>query len=141
MIVYVLLTGDSGYILRPWILIPIDNPQTEAQERYNREFCRIRSLIERCIGILKMRFRCLLKDRVLHYSPTTASKIVNSCVVLHNMCIDANIELDEDDDGDLLDYELFVDQPPPIQHGQNPYLQAGRQIQARIVNLYEVQRI
>ncbi|KAJ8909334.1 hypothetical protein NQ315_017194, partial [Exocentrus adspersus] len=46
--------------------------------RFNTAFKRARSTIERCNGLLKSRFRCLLKHRVLHYSPTTAAKIVNA---------------------------------------------------------------
>lgn len=38
-----------------------------------------------------MRFRCCLKHRVLHYSPETACKIINACVILHNMCMEYNI--------------------------------------------------
>ncbi|KAJ8931460.1 hypothetical protein NQ314_015646 [Rhamnusium bicolor] len=55
------------------------------QNRYNTNHRRVRSLIEQCSGILKMRFRCLLNHCTLHYSPTRASKIVNACVVLHKI--------------------------------------------------------
>lgn len=34
-----------------------------------------------------MSFRCLLRQRVLHYIPPTAAKIINTCAVLHNMAI------------------------------------------------------
>ena len=43
-----------------------------------------------------MRFRCLLKDRVLHYAPEYATKIIMACVVLHNMCLEYNVPLPED---------------------------------------------
>ncbi|XP_050062915.1 putative nuclease HARBI1 [Aphis gossypii] len=80
------LLGDSGYALRPWLLIPIQNPVNE-EELYNTKQMRARSLIERCNGLLKMRFRCLLIHRVLHYAPEKATAIINACVVLHNMYI------------------------------------------------------
>lgn len=51
--------------------------------------------MERCIGVLKTRFRCLLLI-VLKYSPTQAGIIINACVVLHNMCIRAGVPLDEE---------------------------------------------
>ncbi|CAH1995307.1 unnamed protein product [Acanthoscelides obtectus] len=38
-------------------------------------------------GVLKNRFRCLLKDRVLHYAPFRAGQIINATSVLHNMCV------------------------------------------------------
>ncbi|KAJ8926478.1 hypothetical protein NQ314_021153 [Rhamnusium bicolor] len=87
------LLGDSGYPLRPWLLTPVANAETEEEEAYNEVHRRARSTIERCNGLLKMRFRCLLKHRVLHYAPNKASKIINACVLLHNMCIDNNVEL------------------------------------------------
>jgi len=61
-------TGDSGYALRPWMMTPImDNNLNDASRRYNDRQKSTRSVIERCNGVLKMRFRCLLKHRVLHY--------------------------------------------------------------------------
>lgn len=61
-------------------------------------------------GVLKTRWRCLRSERGLHYHPTTAGKIVNACVALHNFCIsqddnycrnvDLN-DLDEDDQNEI----------------------------------------
>lgn len=69
------MLGDSGYGLRPWLMTPIYEPQENSSEaRYNKWFCKTRSIIERCNGVLKMRFRCLLKHRVLHYSPPKAAR-------------------------------------------------------------------
>ncbi|XP_036138780.1 putative nuclease HARBI1 [Monomorium pharaonis] len=78
--------SDSRYSLRPWMMTPIigaikGSPEAE----YNTKQMRCRALIEQCNGVLKMRFRCLLKYRVLHYSPPIASKIIYTCAVLHNM--------------------------------------------------------
>ena len=55
-----------------------------------------------------MRFRCLLKHRVLHYSPPATGTIVNACTVLHNMCVQSNFpkpEIEEHID-DFGVYEL-----------------------------------
>lgn len=48
----------------------------------------MRSVVERCIGLLKSRFRCLQRYRALHYEPERAANIVAACAVLHNLCLD-----------------------------------------------------
>ncbi|XP_041971331.1 putative nuclease HARBI1 [Aricia agestis] len=79
--------GDSGYALRPTMMTPILNTEPDSPQRYYSDLhCRARNTVERCIGLLKSRWRCLLVDRKLHYHPTTAGLIVNACVVLHNIC-------------------------------------------------------
>nr|CAI5838024.1 unnamed protein product [Callosobruchus analis] len=47
--------------------------------------CLPRNTVERCIGVLKARWRCLLLQRVLYYDHHMA-KIINPCAVLHNFC-------------------------------------------------------
>ncbi|RVE54128.1 hypothetical protein evm_001251 [Chilo suppressalis] len=95
------LIGDSGYALRPWMLTPLSNPpEGTAEHRYNEALKTTRATVERLNGVLKARFRCLLKDRVLHYKPSTATKIINACTVLHNMCMANNLDLPEVDEGD-----------------------------------------
>lgn len=72
-------------------MTPISNRDgqnlTDAQRNYNRRFRLERMIIERCIGVIKMRFRCILNERRLRYHPTKASRIFISCVVLHNLLI------------------------------------------------------
>nr|CAH7743531.1 unnamed protein product [Callosobruchus chinensis] len=43
-------------------------------------------MVERCIGVMKARWRCLLAHRVLHYDHHMVAKIINACTVLHNIC-------------------------------------------------------
>ncbi|XP_046393708.1 putative nuclease HARBI1 [Ischnura elegans] len=83
------LIGDSGYPLETCLLTPVPgNVEINSPEdRYSRSLCRARSIVEQCNGLLKARWRCLLKHRVLHYMPEKASSIINSCCVLHNMCL------------------------------------------------------
>jgi len=57
MVFYKKLSGDSGYPLRQWLLTPIANPTTNAENYYNQRQMSSRSIIERCNGVLKMRFR------------------------------------------------------------------------------------
>lgn len=47
----------------------------------------VRNVVERLNGVLKGRFRCLLRHRALHYHPIKAAHIINSCSILHNYII------------------------------------------------------
>lgn len=99
------LLGDSGYGQQPWLFTPIRNTHNEREERYNAAHQKARHPIERCIGVLKSRFRCLCKQRVLMYSPVKSGKIIIACAVLHNIMIEHNYPLpdfleDEDEAGD-----------------------------------------
>ncbi|XP_015119516.1 putative nuclease HARBI1 [Diachasma alloeum] len=135
------LLGDAGYPLRPWLMTPFRDPLDNSPEAaFNRVFCRARSIIERVNGILKMRWRCLLKHRVLHYDPTTAAKITNTCVVLHNMAIMDGLRFPagEDDpyvgneDYGMMDDEV-LDEMNMLRRRVNPELAAGRSLRDRIV--------
>lgn len=66
------------------------------QAHYNTIHSKARNIVERTIGILKSRFRCLLSARALHYSPKKATQIVNACCVLHNICQHFRAELPEE---------------------------------------------
>ncbi|XP_024886456.1 putative nuclease HARBI1 [Temnothorax curvispinosus] len=104
------LLGDSGYPLRPWIMTPVtDAAQNSPEEAYNKKQMKCRALIEQCNGVLKMRFRCLLKHKVLHYAPPIASKIIHTCVIFHNICISENVQmpLEVNDDFDELDFGIY----------------------------------
>lgn len=131
----IFLMGDSGYPLRPWLMTPFTNVQEgTAEERFNNHFKFIRSIIERCNGLLKMRFRCLSKYRVLHYTPAKAVEIVVACSVLHNICVGNNIELIENNEPDIVNVNI-----EPLHHVigvNNPDLEAAREIRNTIVNQY-----
>lgn len=79
--------GDSAYPLSPWLMTIYSDRNRELtpiQQQFNRLIIQTRQIIERCIGVLKMRFRCLLSERKLKYHPKIAGEIINTCVVLHN---------------------------------------------------------
>lgn len=101
---FVLIVGDAGYALKPYLMTPFRATGPEsAERRFNTKHAKARNIIERTIGVLKNRFRCLLGARQLHYSPKKAAQIVNICCALHNLCISHNIEfeireLNADDD-------------------------------------------
>ncbi|KAK9738210.1 DDE superfamily endonuclease [Popillia japonica] len=86
------LVGDSGYPHQPWLMTPILHANEGTPEfRYTERQIQARNCIERCFGILKRRFRCLLKERVLRYDPQKARLITNVCAILHNICVEAQI--------------------------------------------------
>ncbi|KAH8024663.1 hypothetical protein HPB51_000394 [Rhipicephalus microplus] len=70
----------------------------------------MRNVAERCIGVLKSKFRCLQHFRTILYNPDRASRIIYACVALHNIELDAgdwtldeyvgDIPPAEDDDGE-----------------------------------------
>lgn len=137
-----MIPGDSGYALRSYLQTPIINPEPEPntpEYRYNTKQMCTRSIIERCNGVLKMRFRCLLKHRVLHYEPTMACKIINACIILHNMCIANNVPDPDEDNMDDLDLGLILGQQIDVPQGMrrvNPELAKGREMQQNLIQKY-----
>ncbi|KAG5859782.1 hypothetical protein JTB14_031177, partial [Gonioctena quinquepunctata] len=90
------LLGDSCYPLQPFLLTPIVGADPNTPDgRYTESHVRTRNVVERCIGVLKAYFRCLRKDRVLHYKPDIAAKIIYACAILHNILRERNI-IDDD---------------------------------------------
>lgn len=89
--------GDSGYPLEPWLMTPVEGAAEGTREsRYNKKHTSARNCIERLNGVLKSRFRCLLRHRTLNYKPVKCGHIINSCAVLHNMALEYNVALPED---------------------------------------------
>lgn len=90
------ILGDSGYPLEPWLITPFRATSEGSREAaFNTLHSKTRNIIERCIGILKSRFRCLLGARQLHYTPKKASQIVNVCTTLHNICLHFRVPLEQ----------------------------------------------
>lgn len=79
------LLGDSGYALEPFVLTPYRLPNAgSAQHKFNNAHAAGRNIIERTIGVLKSRFRCL--SSTLWYKSQKIVKIINICCAIHNMC-------------------------------------------------------
>jgi hypothetical protein len=118
------LLGDSAYPLRPWLLTPVLNPPSAAEDRYNSAHIRTRNTF----GVLKSRFRCVdSSGGALLYTPKKTCKITVAVAVLHNMCVDNRVPLPEGCN--------------PVDHGQiggeqyvgNP-MNDGARVRMRLIN-------
>lgn len=54
-----LLVGDSGYASRDYLMMPLINPETADEIRYNESQIRTRNPVERVFGVWKRRFPVL----------------------------------------------------------------------------------
>lgn len=129
------MLADNGYPLQPWLTKPYESPNTPAQKLYNKIHKQLRSLVERAIGLLKARFRCLLGERKLRYNPLMSGYIIYACATLHNYLIDNNCPVDDIDpifvdeinsfDEDLEDFEISLDE-----------LQRGMQVRHNVAQYF-----
>lgn len=113
-------------------MTPIGTETTSNEKKYNVAHKRTRQTVVRCIGVLKSRFRCLLHQRVLCYSPKKSGLIINACAILHNNMIKAKYPINENEiqtDDDMIDEIEIVDL-------QNSLLNVARNVQKNIVRNY-----
>ncbi|XP_071566235.1 putative nuclease HARBI1 [Temnothorax nylanderi] len=125
------LLGDSGYPLLPYLLTPkLRQPDGSPSARYTNAHVRARSCIERAIGMLKGRWRCLRKERALHYSPEFSALIVNACCVVQNIAKFYNIPEPEVyyDELDVLERNMGLND---IRNNVN-----GNEIRERVIQQY-----
>ena len=81
----VVILGDGGYAIAPYLVTPFRNPLTVAERAYNRLLTKERVLIEMMFGRLKKRFP-ILKNQVRLKTERIPNVIV-ACVVLYNIGI------------------------------------------------------
>ncbi|XP_049279393.1 putative nuclease HARBI1 [Anopheles funestus] len=100
------ILGDSAYPSKPWLITPKRNAAPNTPDAsYNTRHAKGREIIERTIGMLKNRFRCLLGARQLHYKPEKAAQITNVCCALHNICLARNMDILPENDGSNAEIE------------------------------------
>lgn len=129
------LLGDSGYPLVPYLMTPFGNPEPNSPEsQFNTRHASARNCVERCIGLLKMRFRCLLKERTARYSPQFVGRMTTACAVLHNICLLNDVPLPF-----LMDHEEPMHNealPANIINNNFHLLNEGRRVRHEIVQRY-----
>jgi len=88
------IIGDAAYPLSINLITPYKNYGTlnATETTFNNAFCKARVKIENTFGILKARFRQLI--RLEMWSVLKMSKFIIACCVLHNLCIDRNDNLE-----------------------------------------------
>ncbi|KAK0149199.1 putative nuclease HARBI1 [Merluccius polli] len=92
-------------------MTPILHPATEPDERYSHAQRKTRSVVERCIGVVKSRFRCIDRSGgVLQYIPERACKIITCAFILHNICIMYRLPIPNITD----DHDPECDVPGPV---------------------------
>jgi len=87
----------------------VANAQTPGEIAYNECHQRTRSLIERVIGRLKERFRCL-REHLRVRSMAFACRIIRVCAALNNFCEGYNPLTATGDGGDDLALDRGVEE-------------------------------
>lgn len=121
-----LLLGDSGYPLKHCMMTPIIAPRTEQERRYNTIHTTTRSLVERCIGVLKRRFHCLHGEMRMH--PEQVCTVIAACTVLHNICVTKRIPLPRQHHQPVPE-----EGADPVDHAGHEDV-GGRLVRTRIIN-------
>ena len=88
------ILGDSGYMLKSYLLTPYRQPASNAQENYNYSHKKTRVLIEQTFGRWKRRIHCLHGE--IRMAPDKVCTIIIACAVLHNMAIVWKLPMLED---------------------------------------------
>ncbi|XP_050551713.1 putative nuclease HARBI1 [Spodoptera frugiperda] len=103
------LLGDAGYGLTNYLFTPVQNPNNIKEESYNKAHILTRNPIERCFGVWKQRFRCLLHG--FSVSLENAKTYLVALAVLHNIAMKM---------GENAEIEIFEtgNQPPPLHQEQ-----------------------
>lgn len=125
---YSFLVGDSGYTLSEYMMIPLENPQNQAEILYNESQIRSRNVVERLYGIWKRRFPIL--HSTLRLKKETTMAVIIATAVLHNIAIDMREE--EPDENVFVELDNFNQNIP---HNQDRNLVRQELIEEFFQNL------
>ena len=125
------LFADSGYGLSPVLITPFNQPTTPEEIYFNKVHRQVCSDVERAIGRLKNRWRCLHKSGgTLQYTPTTCCKIFFTCILLENFCISLGLKIPDDIN--------FEDNDEDYVYGIQPELTQTNQIRLGILRRMQI---
>ncbi|KAM3865901.1 putative nuclease HARBI1 [Diretmus argenteus] len=128
--------GDSGYPLRSYLITPVTNPASPAEERFNEGHIRTRTHVEQVFGRWKARFRCIHRSSGgLRLSPHKACQVIVVTAMLHNIAVRPGADEppavdEEEDDNPPPPPPLLPDEPRAALH------QAGVRARQEIINLF-----
>lgn len=89
------LVGDGGCRLKPYLMTPIENPETDDEETYNRVHSVVHNTVVCQHKVWKKRFPCLALG--LKCKLETTLDVIVACAVLHNFAIRLKFDLPDED--------------------------------------------
>ncbi|XP_020782813.1 putative nuclease HARBI1 [Boleophthalmus pectinirostris] len=92
------LLGDTAYPLKTWLIPPFGRPKTKPELLFNIWHLEAFSAMDKTVGMLKKRFRCLDKPSGIQYSPQKVGMFFVASCVLHNMALRHGCLEDVDED-------------------------------------------
>lgn len=124
-----MILGDSGYPIKPWLMVPFPNPNNEAERNFNYAHTHTRVKVECAIGLLKRRFAYLHQE--IRLSPGKACQMVMVGAMLHNIAID---RLDNTDNLPPLPPAANLQAPQVVDPQEDQ--EAGRRERRRIADTF-----
>ncbi|XP_053685936.1 uncharacterized protein LOC128735480 [Sabethes cyaneus] len=114
------IVGDAAFPLKENLMRPYPGQQLPAlKENFNKRLSRARRVIENSFGILVARWRILKNTLVME--PTSAVRITNACIVLHNFLNNtAEKEYRPPNFVDIVDCEGEIVRSGDWRQGSNP---------------------
>lgn len=88
------LIGDSGYANRPYLVTPLLDITTPAEDAYNQSVLTTRNTVERKYGCWKNRYPAIGGKMRMGLKRTCTTIIATG--VLHNICIEMNLPVWEE---------------------------------------------
>ena len=109
------IVADAGYQLFKHVLTPyaVTLNHTPQERNYNYLHSKTRITVEGALGLLKCRFR-IFKAPLNQDTTAKMSKVVQACMVLHNIIIDLqdDVAIVQEQEPELPDVAAYVDDGP-----------------------------